>query len=139
MNKESLFYLCSVIESISQDNGIKKKEVVQYLGSKGIEHIYEYADVFHCLPLAQSTDEISQCYHIPKKSDKDDKKRIYVWDSGEVYSRLIEDISTPQNWVAKLQEVYQSWICDYLDDVNLPIYWQPRSYIKECYLQNKIL
>lgn len=139
MNKENLFYLCSIIEAISQKKQLHKNKVVDYIGDEGIKHIYDYADVFHCQPLEQSVDEISEIYHIPKGKDFSKGEMIDIWDSGEIYARLLIDISDSNNWINNIKEIYNSFICQYIDDINLPIYWQPRSYIKECYLANDIL
>ena len=55
------------------------------------------------------------------------------------YQRLIVDTMNGNDWLSKMKEIYHSWICKYLDNDKKPIYWQPRSYIRECYLQQKIL
>lgn len=136
MDKNNLYYLCSVIESIAQKNNTTKKEVVQTLGDDGINHIYMFADTYHSLPIAQATDEIIIDFKIPTGNETG--KKLYIWDSGSVYSRLIQDIST-DNWIDSLKEVYNSWICEYIDDPKLPIYYQSRGYIKECYLEKEIL
>lgn len=128
-----------MIASIAKTTGQRKRDVVRFLGEAGIEHIYNFADIFHCQPLEQSTDEIIEMYHIPFKEKSSNNNELSVWDSGEVYERLIIDVSNDDNWKKKMVEVYNSWICEYLDDKQLPIYWQPRSYIRECYLQGKIL
>ena len=138
MNKNSLFYLCSLLESISRHTGLKKQEIIDQIGLQELKHLYNHADVNHCLPLKQVTEEIIEHNHMRIQKELD-KNTISVWDHGKIYERLIIDISTENNWFDKFIEVYHSWICDYLDNPNLPIYWQPRSYIKECYLQQKIL
>ena len=120
MNRNNLFYICSLLESISRKTGLKKKEIIDKIGLKQLKHLYNYADVNHCLPILQVTEEV-------------------IESNGKVYQRLIIDISDDSNWFDKLIEVYHSWICDYLDNTELPIYWQPRSYIRECYLEKKIL
>lgn len=139
MNKNNLFYLCSLIESISQKTNLLKKEIVNYLKDNGIRHIYEFSDIYHCLPIEQSTDEIIEDYSIPSVETNSKKQLISIWDSGDIYARLILDLVDSDNWIDTLKEVYNSDICQYIDDSSLPIYWQPRSYIKECYLKNKIL
>ena len=124
MNRNNLFYICSLLESISRKTGLKKKEIIDKIGLKQLKHLYNYADVNHCLPILQVIGT---------------SQTVSVWDNGKVYQRLIIDISDDSNWFDKLIEVYHSWICDYLDNTELPIYWQPRSYIRECYLEKKIL
>lgn len=54
------------------------------------------------------------------------------------YTKIV-DTMNGNDWLSKMKEIYHSWICKYLDNDKKPIYWQPRSYIRECYLQQKIL
>ena len=138
MNRNNLFYICSLLESISRKTGLKKKEIIDKIGLKQLKHLYNYADVNHCLPILQVTEEVIESNHLPVK-EIGTSQTVSVWDNGKVYQRLIIDISDDSNWFDKLIGVYHSWICDYLDNTELPIYWQPRSYIRECYLEKKIL
>ena len=139
MNKNNLFYICSLLESISRTTGLKKREIIDRIGLKQLHHLYNYAPVNHCLPIQQITQEIIENHHLPIIKKENHHQSVSVWDNGKVYQRLIIDISNETNWFDMLLEVYHSWICDYLDDTSFPIYWQSRSYIKECYLQKKIL
>ena len=50
-NNSALFYTCSLIEFIGRERKLKRSELVSFLGSKVIERIYRYADVFHCEPI----------------------------------------------------------------------------------------
>lgn len=54
INKENLFYVCSLIETISQTNSIQKRSY-SLLKNDSIKHINDYADTY---ALKQSTDEI---------------------------------------------------------------------------------
>lgn len=138
MDKNDIFYVCSLIESISRTTGLKKSQIVDTLGEKGIQHIYKFADVNHCLPIQQVTEEVMKEHHLKSTAKKKEYKNS-IWDLGKVYQRLIVDISDENNWTKKMIEIYHSFISSYIDDEKKPIYWQPRSYIKECYLQGKIL
>ena len=139
MNKDNLFYLCSLLESISRKTGQTKKEIVNKLGYDKLKHIYDYAPVNHCLPLKQVTAEMIENNNLEIKETCNSERKTTVWDMGKIYQRLIIDISDNGDWLDKLIEVYNSWICLYIDNENLPIYWQSRTYIKECYVQHKIL
>ena len=70
-----------------------------------------------------------------------DKHQKDYWSKyfHHLYQRLIVDISDENTWINNLFDVYHSFITDYIDDERKPIYWQSRSYIKECYLQGEIL
>lgn len=123
-----------------QEQQVLKKEVIDYIGKKYINHLYKTAQVNHCLPIKQVTQELINRFNIPYNKINERKATTpSIWDIGKVYYRLISDLSTVDNWLDKLFEVYNSWICDYIDDYQKPIYWQSRSYLKECYLENKIL
>ena len=50
-NNNDLFYTCSLIEYIGRTIQRSRREVVDKLGEKEIERIYDYADVFNCEPI----------------------------------------------------------------------------------------
>lgn len=139
MNKNNLFYLCSLLEAVARATDKNKKDVVNKIGKAELKHLYAAADVNHCLPIEQVTEEVAKRngFEIQERHCK--KQKTTIWEIGKVYQRLIVDISNDNDWLENLIEVYNSWICGYLDNQNLPIYWQPRGYIKECYLQKKII
>ena len=60
------------------------------------------------------------------------------WAIGEVYERLIEDVCD-DDVIAKLIEVYNSWIDREISNYNSDLFYQPRDYLRECYLAGKIL
>ncbi len=60
------------------------------------------------------------------------------WDIGKVFTRLIEYVS-PDDLLNGLEKVYGSWISDAISNYNSDLYYQPRDYLKECYLSGKIL
>ena len=62
------------------------------------------------------------------------------WTIGEVYERLIEDISgdDTQGIIDSLMVVYGSWISDAISNYNTDFYYQPREYIYQCYVEGQI-
>lgn len=40
---------------------------------------------------------------------------IDIWESGEIYARLLIDISNSNNWINKTKEIYNSFICQYIN------------------------
>lgn len=143
-NNSALFYTCSLIELIGRERRLKRSEVVRCLGDKVIRRIYRYADVFHCEPIEKTADDFITNLNIPEGSfDNVTSCRYNVpdyWTIGEVYERLIEDISgeDTEHIVDKLMEVYTSWIDHVISNYNTDFYYQSREYIKECYLQGTI-
>lgn len=143
-NNSALFYACSLIEFIGRERKMKRSELVQILGEKTIRQIYRYADVFHCEPIAKTADDFITNLNIPEGTfDNVASCRYEVpdyWAIGEVYERLIEDISGDDeaHIVARLMEVYTSWISDAITNYNTDFYYQPRDYISECYREGKV-
>uniref|UniRef100_UPI0040572B6F hypothetical protein n=1 Tax=Acetatifactor sp. TaxID=1872090 RepID=UPI0040572B6F len=56
----------------------------------------------------------------------------------EVYERLIEDV-TQDDVVDTPITVYKSWISESISNYNSDFFYQPRDYIKECYLAGEVL
>ena len=143
-NNSALFYTCSLIELIGRVRKLKRSEVVRALGENTIRRIYCYADVFHCEPIEKTADDFIAYLNLPEVSfDNVAACRYQVpdyWTIGEVYERLIEDVSgdREESLVERLIEVYTSWIDDVISNYNSDFYYQSRDYIRECYLEGKI-
>lgn len=143
-NDSALFYTCSLIEFIGRRQKMKRSLVVKYLGKDSLKRIYKYADIFHCELIEKVADDfISRC-KIPMDSfDNLEKCRYEIpdyWTVGEIYERLIEDISegSERNVIEWLVEVYTSWIDAAISNYNTDFYYQSREYIAECYKEGKI-
>ena len=143
-NNSALFYTCSLIEFIGRRQKLKRSELVQFLGSKVVKRIYRYADVFHCEPIEKTADDFITNLNIPAGSfDNVSSCRYTVpdyWTIGEVYERLIEDISgdDEEHIIDRLIEVYTSWIDAAISNYNTDFYYQSREYICLCYREGKI-
>lgn len=143
-NNSALFYTCSLIELIGRVRKLKRSEVVRALGENTIRRIYRYADVFHCEPIEKTADDFITKLNLPEGSfDNVAACRYQVpdyWTIGEVYERLIEDVSgdREESLIDRLIEVYTSWIDDVISNYNSDFYYQSRDYIRECYLEGKI-
>lgn len=110
-----------------------------HLEKKSFDVCIDFANINHCLPIEQVTQEVIEDNQIVCQEKISQSRKQSVWDSGHIYQRLIVDTMNGNDWLSKMKEIYHSWICKYLDNDKKPIYWQPRSYIRECYLQQKIL
>ena len=140
MNSSGLFYVCSLIEFIGRKQHLKRSDVVNKIGVKILKHIYEYSDILHCEPIAKVADDfIAKCNIQTGTYDNVSKCKYNVpdyWDIGEVYARIIEDTTASIDGLVK---VYSSPVSNWISNYNSDFYYQPRDYIKECYLANKVL
>ena len=112
-NDNNLFYTCSLIEYIGRKTKNNRKELIGYL-KPDIARIYEYADVFHCEPIEKVADDFIRRNHIPTGNYDNTQAARYeipdYWDVGEVFERLIEDVSDKENKTKTIIDVFSSWI-----------------------------
>lgn len=140
-----LFFTCSLIDYIARKTNNTRADIVNALGRKRIEKIYDLADVYHSDNIERvsqdfieeaeiqtgSFDNVGECgYAIPT-----------YWDIGKVYKRLIKMVAKDEkiSIIDALFKVYNSFISPKIDDYNSSVYYENPSYIFECYKQNKML
>ena len=95
-NKNDLFYICSLIESVSRESGNSKAEIVDILGEKKIKRLYKFAEVNHCLPIEQVTDEVINLNQINRK-EKTKQKPNNQRENEENDKRKAESIKSPRS------------------------------------------
>lgn len=129
-----LFFVCSLIEYVARKTKNERKVVVNAMGSKGITHYLQLAEVYHCENLDKVADEIVRKYGITEGCyDNVAEARDSIptfWDMGKVLYRLVYEKSNRENltWVDSLCAVYNSWIMRKLDDYNCSMYYENTSY-----------
>ena len=143
-NNSDLFYTCSLIEYIGRKQKQRRETVVKLLGRETIRRIYRYEDVFHCEPIAKTADDFIHICNIPVGAYDNLEKAKYeipdYWTIGEVYERLIEDVSedSTEAIVDTIMAVYSSWISDAISNYNTDFYYQSREYICQCYTEGEV-
>lgn len=143
-NNSDLFYTCSLIEYIGRKQKQRREAVVKLLGRETIRRIYRYADVFHCEPIAKTADDFIHICNIPVGAYDNLEKAKYeipdYWTIGEVYERLIEDVSedSTEAIIDTIMAVYSSWISDAISNYNTDFYYQSREYICQCYTEGEV-
>ena len=143
-NNSDLFYTCSLIEYIGRKQKQRRETVVKLLGRETIRRIYRYADVFHCEPIAKTADDFIHICNIPVGAYDNLEKAKYeipdYWTIGEVYERLIEDVSedSTEAIVDTIMAVHSSWISDAISNYNTDFYYQSREYICQCYTEGEV-
>ena len=141
-NDSALFYTCSLIAFMSRLRHLKRSVLVNLLGETIIGRIYRNSDVLHCEVIDSVADKFIELANIPEGDFDNVAACKYnipdYWTIGAVYERLIEDVSDEINAKA-IMDVYNSWISDAISNYNTDFYYQPRDYIRECYLEGKVL
>ena len=140
-----LFYTCSLIDYIARKTKNIRADIVNNLGKKNLEKIYDLADVYHCDNIDSVSEEfIEKCNIQDGKFDNVGECKYAIptyWDIGKVYKRLIKQVAETEKMdaVEALMKVYNSFISSKIDDYNSSVYYENPSYIYECYMENKML
>ncbi|BCN31856.1 hypothetical protein [Anaeromicropila herbilytica] len=139
-----LFFTCSLIDYIARKTKNKRLLVIQKLGKHKIEKIYDLADIYHSYQINQVADEFIEQVGIQEGNYDNVIECKYSipthWDIGKVYKRLILGVSDVKNIgvIDALFEVYESFICELIDDYNGSFYYENPKYILETFLSGKI-
>lgn len=137
--ENDLFFVCSLIDYIGRRTKNYRSTVVNALGKKELQHIYDYADVYHCENIDKVSDELIKKHQITEGNfDNEANARYSVpshWDIGKVYQRLILDVAhaTESGVIDTLIAVYNSWINRKIDNYNSSMYYENPSYLFESY------
>ena len=92
-----LFFTCSLIDYIVRKTKNERSVVVNALGKKRIEKIYDLADVYHSDNIDRVSDDFIEEANISHGQFDNVGECEYAipthWDIGKVYKRLIKRVS----------------------------------------------
>lgn len=140
-----LFFTCSLIDYIARKTKNVRADVVNALGKKRLEKIYDLADVYHSDNIDRVSDDFIRESGIEDGVFDNVKECCYAipsyWDIGKVYKRLIKGVAENENIgiIEALMKVYNSFISNKIDDYNSSMYYENPSYLLECYLENRVI
>lgn len=140
-----LFFTCSLIDYIARKTRNTRADVVNKLGIKNIEKIYDLADIYHSDNIERVSDDFIQEAEIGNGEFNNVDECNYAipsyWDIGKVYKRLIKAVAEHEKIgiIEALFKVYNSFLSTKIDDYNSSMYYENPSYLLECYLENKVI
>ena len=133
------------IDYIARKTRNTRADVVNALGKKRLEKIYDLADVYHSDNIERVSDDFIREADIESGNFDNVKDCSYSipshWDIGKVYKRLIKEVAKKSGieTIDALIEVYNSFISPKIDDYNSSMYYENPSYLSECYFENKVI
>lgn len=143
--ENDLFFVCSLIDYIGRKTYNYRSTVVNALGRQELQHIYDYADVYHCENIDKVSDELIEKHQIETGYFDNVAAAHYAvpshWDIGKVYQRLILDVAqaTGDDVISTLMTVYNSWITRKIDNYNSSMYYENRNYLLASYQAGAVL
>ena len=144
-NNNHLFFTCSLIDYIARKTTNTRAAVVNTLGKKNLEKIYDLADIYHSDNIDRVSDDFIREAKISTGNFDNVSACQYAipshWDIGKVYKRLVKSVAEYEKIgvIDALFKVYNSFISDKIDDYNSSMYYENPSYLLECYLENKVI
>ena len=113
INKDDLFYVCTMIEYVSRRTHNKCKDIVAKISDDELEHQLKVAEINHCLPFEQVSDEWIEQFGINNGTFDNITSCRYkvpsVTSIGRVYQRLIifvnkdnEDVIKTISWLKEI-------------------------------------
>lgn len=139
-----LFYTCSLIEYIARKTRNHRSEVVNALGKKRLEKIYDLADIYHSDNIERVSDDFIEEAGIKEGSfDNVGAARYAIpshWDIGKVYKRLVLGIAKEKGIPVTdaLIEAYNSFVSEKIDDYNSSFFYENPQNILLAHLTGKI-
>ena len=144
VNKDDLFFVCTMIEYVSRTTHNRSRDVVARMSDEELMHQLRVANVNHCLSFEQVCDEWIEQFDIKEGNFDNISSCKYkvpaVTSIGKVFQRLILSVHKEDiNLIEDIRKVYNSFISAKIDDYNSSVYYENPSYIFESYRENKML
>lgn len=138
---DDVFYICYMIERVARRLHQKNQYVVNKIGKDEMYHLLSVANILHAKNPLDVEDDWIQDYGL-QKGDYDvtvvDRELVSEIPTpiqmGKVYQRLIRDTaSQSENYVDGIFRIYNSEICDVIDNYNCSAYYEPSYVIARAY------
>lgn len=131
-----IYFVCYMVERVARRLHQPNRYVVEHLGAEGLEHQLSIAQTNHSLNPVQVESEWIDEYHLADGdfdvTDVDSNFTDKVpspTQMGKVYARLVMSLDVTDNLVATILSVYESPVCNVIDNYNTGAYYEP-SYVQ---------
>ena len=124
-----LFFTCALIDYIARKTKNTRADVVNALGKKRLDKIYDLADIYHSDNIDRVSEDFIKEAQIKQGNFDNVGECQYAipthWDIGKVYKRLIKQVSKKEKIevIDALIRVYNSFLSEKIDDYNSQSVW----------------
>lgn len=141
--RNNYFYVCSMIEYTARKTKNHRRVIVDCLRDEGIRKQLYAAQVNHCLPFEQVSEEWVETYQIPDGSFDTVSNCKYTvpsyMDIGNLYCILVQMCAKEGEEVQELIKIFSSFISDEISNFNTDLYYQNPDYIRCSYQAGRLL
>ena len=144
VNKDDLFFVCTMIEYVSRTTHNRSRDVVARMSDEELMHQLRVANVNHCLSFEQVCDEWIEEYGIEEGTFDNISTCKYnvptVLSIGRVYQTLILNVmELYEDVIEAIKKVYSSFISEEISNFNSNVYYSNPDYIKCSYEAGMLL
>ena len=144
ITENDVYFVCYMIERVARKIHQKNKYVVNKIGIDNLTRLLSNAPVLHCENPLQVEDDICNEYNLTAGDfditnvNKDLCPNIPTeLEMGKVYTRLITSTLLPnEDYAQAIIRVYNSPICEVIDNYNASAYYEPSYVIEKAYYNN---
>jgi hypothetical protein len=141
ISQDDLYFVCYMIERIARRLKQPNKYVANAMGHDELARKLSLASVLHSEnPLAVEADWIDNyqlkegCYDVSKVDPELCSKIPTATQMGKVYKRLaLNTMQIGEDYADAILRVYNTPICEVLDNYNCSAYYEPSPYIARSY------
>lgn len=141
ISKDDLYFVCYMIERIARHLKQPNKYVANIMGHDELAKKLSLADTLHAMnPLAVEADWIDEygmcmgAYDVSQVDASLCSSIPTARQMGKVYKRLIlNTLHSDEDYADGILRVYNSPICEVIDNYNTSAYYEPSPYIARSY------
>lgn len=144
MNREqafdAIFYTAAILEYTARKTSNTPKAIAEAVGMEGVENLFRFADVDHCLSMEQMSSELEERYHLRQGTHHPlpppGIKLPEVTAIGKSYAFMAAALEeNPERYPEKLYQILTSDISDWMDDYSSAFFYSPTDYKVQRYLK----
>lgn len=127
-----LYFVCYMIERVARSIHQRNRYVANMIGQEGLWHELSTAATSHCPNPEEVVHEWIERYglasgdvDVTKVNPKFTDKVPTATQMGKVYARLIQSVDQSDNLPETIIKVYESPVCDSIDNYNASAYYEP--------------
>lgn len=128
---DDLKFMCIIIENIARKLKQTKSYVVNSIGYDNLYDKISHAQTLHCLPQREVANAWIKEFNLVQDGyDVTNINTDYCPEVprankiGKVYYRLIyRTLRANEDYIQGMLRIYNSWICEKIDNYNLPVYF----------------
>lgn len=143
ISENDLYFMCYMVERVARELHQRNKYVVNTMGYDNLYDRISVANVLHCENPLKVVDDWIREYKL-ERGDFDitdvDRELAEIIPTptqmGKVYTRLIlQTRETDEDYVQGMIRVYNSPICDKIDNYNCSAFYEPSYVIARAYFE----